>query len=560
MTLLARSWRRFGTPAEIAVRQVRRSISVSAGSAILAFGLLAGLWTGMVSVPQQAYAQENKTIRYVGFSEPKVLDPVANWLAVTLQHGYLVYDTLFSRDADGKAQPQMVESWEVSDDKRRYVFKLRDGLMFHDGSPVEAEDVVASIKRWAQRDSSGKTLLKFGMKLNALDDKTVELTLDVPTLIVVDAFAKPTAAPLFIMRQEEAANPPTEPVTEIIGSGPYKFVREEHVPGSKLVYERNPDYVPRSEPASYLSGGKVAHVDRVEWVVLPDPSSAINALVAGEIDILERPPLDLLPLLEASPDVALQIGNEQGTMGYIRPNHTQEILNTREGREALAYMVDQEEYMRAVAGVDGKYWRTCYSFFACGGRFESEAGMEDRMQSDPEKVKELLEKAGYDGQMVGILGVTDSTVLKEFSILTAERLKSMGVNVDLRMTDIASMLASRSNRGTPEEGGWSMFHMTSFGFELDDPIGNFWLASKCEENVYAGWPCDAKMEELLDSWARELDPARQKEIAVQIQEEAALDFPIVPLGQFFYPVAFRTSISGLPKAPLTVFWNADKTM
>lgn len=556
MTLLAESWHAPG----VAGFGAKRRISALARSAMLAAGLLAGFSAGMVLGAGEASAQEVKTLRYVGFSEPKVLDPVANWLAVTLQHGYLVYDTLFSRDENGVAQPQMVESWEVSDDRKRYVFTLRDELRFHDGSPVEPEDVIASINRWAQRDSSGKTLLDFGMKFAKLDDKTFELTLDVPTLIVVDSFAKVTAAPLFVMRQEEAANAPTEPVTEIIGSGPFKFVRDEHVPGSRLVYERNPDYVPRSEPANYLSGGKVPRVDRVEWVVLPDAGSAVNALIAGEIDILERPPLDLLPLLEASPDIAMQIGNDQGTMGYIRPNHTQVVFNSREGREALAYLVDQGEYMRAVAGVDGKYWRECYSFFACGGRFESEAGMEDRKKSDPGKARELLEAAGYDGETIAILGVTDSTVLKEFSVISAERLSSAGLKVDLRMTDIASMLASRSNRGTPEEGGWSMFHMTSYGFELDDPVGNFWLASKCEENVYAGWPCNAKMEEMLAAWAKELDRDRQMEIAREIQEEAARDFPIVPLGQFFYPVAFRTSVSDLPKAPLTVFWNADKAM
>ena len=541
-------------------RDIMRNGAVSLKAIALGAGMVVGLSIGPAGFAGEALAQKAKTVRYVGTSEPKVLDPVANWLAVTLQHGYLVYDTLFSRDENGVAQPQMVESWEASDDRKRYTFTLREGLRFHDGSPVEPEDIIASISRWAQRDSSGKTLLDFGMTLGKLDERTVELTLEVPTLIVVDAFAKPTAAPLFIMRRQEAANAPTEPVSEIIGSGPFKFVRDEHVPGSKLVYERNPDYVPRDEPPSYLAGGKVAHVDRVEWVVLPDAGSAVNALVAGEIDILDQPPLDLVPLLEASPDITLQIGNEQGALGYIRPNHTQIVFNSREGREALAYIVEQGEYMRAVAGVDGKYWRECYSFFACGGRFGSEAGMEDRMASNMDRAKELLAAAGYDGQMVAILGASDNAVLREFSVITAERLESAGLNVDLRMTDIASMLASRSNRGTPEEGGWSMFHMTSYGFELDDPVGNFWLASKCEENVYAGWPCNAKMEELLATWARELDRDRQMEIAREIQEEAARDFPIVPLGQFFYPVAFRTSVSDLPKAPLTVFWNADKAM
>ena len=561
MMSLNEIWQDLRGPAGERCSRLRRNVSMTAKPVILAAGLIAGVSAGVIGDATEAVAQETKTVRYVGFSEPKVLDPIANWLAVTFQHGYLVYDTLFSRDSNGEAQPQMVESWEVSDDKKHYTFTLRDGLKFHDGSPVEAADAVASINRWAQRDSSGKTLLGFGMKVNAIDEKSFEVTLDTPTLIVVDAFAKPTVAPLVVMREEEAANTPaTEPVDKIIGSGPFKWVEEEHVPGSKLVYERNLDYVPRDEPPDYFSGGKVVNIDRVEWIVLPDASSAINALIAGEIDIIERPPLDLLPLLEASPDVGLQLNNGKGMIAFVRANHTQTIFDTREGREALAYAFDQEEFMRSVAGVDGKYWSTCYSFFACGGRFESELGMEDRKTPDPQKARELLEAAGYDGQLVAVLGASNSTVLKEFATVMAESLSRLDVNVDLRLSEIASMLASRKNRDIPEKGGWSMFPMTSMAFVLDDPIGNFWLASKCEENLYAGWPCDAKMEELLASWARELDPEKQMEITREIQEEAARDFPILPLGQFFYPVAHRNSITDMVKSPLTVFWSMDKAM
>jgi len=523
-----------------------------ARTALLAAGLALGAMT--------AAAEDLKVVRYVGFSEPKTLDPVASWLAVSFQHSYMVYDTLFSRDAEGQAQPEMVDSWEISDDNKTFTFTLRDGLMFHDGSPVEAADAVASIKRWAQKDSAGKMLVSFGMDYEVIDAKTFKVTLEQPSLFLIDAFAKPTVGPLFVMREEEASKfSSTEPVDTIIGSGPFKFVKEEHRPGAKLVYAKNEEYIPRDEPPSWLAGGKKVNIDRVEWVVMPDPSSTLNALLTGEIDVYERPPLDLLPIMEADPNVALEVVNEHGMIGYIRPNHTQVTFDTQAGRQALSYAIDQAEFLRAVAGVDGKYWSECYSFFGCGGRYETEAGMEGRKDPDPEKAKALLEEAGYNGEMVAVLGASNSTILKEFSITLANTLKNVGVNVDLRLSDIASMLASRKNRDIPENGGWSMFPMTSMSFTLDDPIGNFWLASKCEENIYAGWPCNDHMEELLAAWAHETDPEKAKELTRQIQVEASEDLPIVLLGQVYYPVAHRTSVTDLVKAPQTVFWGMNKS-
>lgn len=531
-------------------RHPARTALLSAGMALtFAFGATPGV------------AESTKTVRFVGFSEPKTLDPGTNWLAVTFQHGYMVYDTLFARDSDGNPQPQMVDTWTASEDRKNYTFTLRDGLMFHDGSPVEAADAAASIRRWAQKDSAGKKLVEFGMEVTVKDTKTFEVTLETPALWLIDAFAKPTTGPLMVFREEEASNfSATEPVDKIIGSGPFRFVPEEHRPGAQLVYIKNEDYVPRDEPADYMSGGKQVNIDRVEWIVLPDASSSINALVAGEVDIVERPSLDLLPILEASPDVDLQVNDEQGMIGFLRMNHTQRDLDTQAGRQAVAHAIDQKDFLRSVAGVSGDYWSECYSFFGCGGRLESTLGMEDKTTPDPEKAKALMEEAGYSGEPISVLGASDSTVLKEFAVVLAENMQSVGMNVDLRMSDIASMLGSLGNRELPEDGGWSLFPMTAMAFTFDDPLGNFWLISRCEENPFKGWPCNARMEDLLASWALETDPEKAMQITREIQQEAAEDLPIVPLGQFRYPIAHRTSVTGIVKAPMTVFWNLDKNM
>ena len=404
-------------------------------------------------------------------------------------------------------------------------------------------------------------LTGFGMVLNVVDAKTFEITLDTPVLWLIDSFAKPTVGPLFVFRQEEADKfSATEPVDTFIGSGPFMFVPEEHRPGSKLVYVKNPDYVPRSEPPDWLAGSKQAFVDRVEWVVLPDASSSINALVAGEVDIIERPPLDLLPILEASPDVGLQVNNSQGQIGFLRMNFTQPPFDKPEIRQAVAHAIDQTEFLRSVAGVDGAYWTTCFSFYGCGGRLESTLGMEDKMKPDLATAKELLKAGGYNGEPVAVLGATNSTVLKEFAVVLAERLKEIGMNVDLRMTDIASMLGSLKKRGTPEEGGWSIFPMTAMAFTFDDPVGNFWLVSKCEDNPFKGWPCDQHMQDMLSDYAVETDADKAKALTLEIQQRASEDLQIVPLGQFHYPVAHRKSVKHMVKAPLTVFWGMDKEM
>src|SRR4029077_16450200 len=283
---------------------------------------------------------------------------------VTRNFGYLVFDTLFSLDKDFKPQPQMVDRWTVSDDNLTYKFTLRDGLKWHDGQPVRAADCVASIERWGKRDALGQKLMEDLGGIQAADDKTFKIKLKSPFPLILDALGKLSSNVPFMMPERLAKTDACDHIPGEIGSGPFKFVKEEWVPGSKAVFVKNTDYLPREEPASFAAGGKVVKVDRVEWIYIPDSTTAAAALNAGEADWWEQPPSDLVPVLAANKDVTVATVDPLGNIGVLRFNQLLPPFDNPKMREAVLNLVDQKDYMRAVAG-DEKYWKTCVALFVC---------------------------------------------------------------------------------------------------------------------------------------------------------------------------------------------------
>jgi peptide/nickel transport system substrate-binding protein len=502
-------------------------------------------------------ASAQSVLRYVPHADLRVVDPITNTAAITGQHAYMVYDMLFAYDRDYRPRPQMVEAWTVSPDGLSYRFVLRPGLKFHDGRAVTAADAVASVGRWAQRDSNGAILRSLGMQLAVVDERTFTLTLKEPWGLVLDSLAKDGSYAAFVMREQEAKTDPNTPITEVIGSGPFRFSREGWVPGSKVVYVRNPDYVPRPEPASLFAGGKQVKVDRVEWIIIPDAATAANALNAGEVDIFEQPPTDLLPLLRRNRDVVVKSHNPFGEIAYLRPNHLHPPFDKPEGRQALLYLGSQDDYMTASAG-DPTNWRRCFSWLGCGSSNETEAGTADFQKPSIAKAKELLQKAGYAGQPVVVLQPNDLQVLRDITEVLVARLKEAGVNVDLQLSDWATLTARRAKKDPPDKGGWSLFVSTAFGFRFSSPVTNFALPMPCGGQGFFGWACDERMNGLLQTWAKETDPAKRKATTEQIQLRAIETIPYLPMGQIFRPVAYRANVEGMIEVPSPVLWNISK--
>ena len=478
-------------------------------------------------VAASAVADPN-IIRFVPQADPGVLDPVVNSSYISMEHGYMGYDTLLAMDEHFVAQPEMLDRYSVSSDGRTYSFALRDGLRFTDGSPVSAADAVASIERWAARDTNGRRMMALGMNLAVTGERTFTLTLREPWGSVIDSLAKISGSALFIMRERDAATAPTKPVNEIVGSGPFRFVPSEYVPASRTVYERNPDYTPRVEAPNFYSGGKRVAVDRVEWRIIPDPATAAAALAAGEVDIYETPPLDLVPMLKANPNVVVATHNAIA-MAYIRPNFLYPPFDKVEARQALLHTIDQSDYMSAASA------------------------------PIPAAVaRELLTRAGASGAKVVMLEPIDQPVLFALSEVAARRLKEVGFEVDVRTVNWATLVALRVKQDPPDKGGWNLFFTWTFGQDLA-PLVNAALAAPCDRSNYAGWPCDTEIEQLREAWAKTSDRSQRRTVVERLQRRAVELVPYAPVGQFSVPIAYRKNISGLLEVPLPVMWNVNKT-
>ncbi len=505
-------------------------------------------------------ALAEKVLRVAPHADLKNLDPIWTTAYITRNHGYMVYDTLIALDANLKPQPQMLEGWQVSADTLTYTFTLRDGLLWHDGQPVTAADCVASIRRWGKRDGMGQKLMDFTASLEASDDKTFVLTLKEPYGLVLDSLGKVSSNTPFMMPKRLAEVDAFEAVPEIVGSGPFVFDKDAWVPGSKVVYRKNTAYQPRSEPPSYAAGGKVVKVDVVEWIYIPDPATTMNALIAGEIDFWETPAPDLVPMMEGNADIAIQVIDPLGTQGWLRPNHLNPPFDNPKARQALLHMVKQADYLRAFIG-DEKFWSECGAYFMCDTPLATDVGAGPLANQDFEKAAALLKEGGYNGETLILMDPTDIPVLHGASLVTAQLPRQIGApeieKAEVQAMDWSTLTSRRAEKKSIADGGWNIFHTYSTGADVSSPIANIGISGGCVEKAWFGWPCDEQLETLRDQFSREADPAKQKAIAEQLQTRAYEVVPYVNYGQWFQPVAYRSSLKGVLISPVPFFWNIE---
>jgi peptide/nickel transport system substrate-binding protein len=500
-----------------------------------------------------APAQAETTLRAVMHSDLKILDPVWTTAYIVRNHGYMIYDTLFATDANGDIKPQMVDKHEVSGDQLTHTFTLRDGLLWHDGQPVTAEDCVASIKRWGAKDATGQKLMSFVGGFEIKDAKTFVIKLKEPTGLVLLGLGKPSSAVPFMMPKRVAETDPNTQISDFTGSGPFVFKKDEWKPGDKTVYVKFDKYKPRSEPPSGFAGGKVVKVDRVEWRAISDHQQAVNALLAGEIDFIEAPPHDLLPLALGDPNIKSVDWNPAGNQYTFRPNWLHKPFDNPKVREALFYAFNQEDFLKAVVG-DPNYYKVCKSYYPCGTPYSSEKGMDGLLGSNFKKAQELLKEAGYDGTPIVLMHSTDLQVLTNLAPVAKSLMEKAGFKVDMQSMDWQTLVGRRAKKDAPTAGGWHAFLTSWVSADITNPIFTGFMNAACDKAMF-GWPCDPEIEKLRDRFAREADPAKQKAIAEQVQ---VLDTKMVthlPLGQWYLPAVMRKNVNGMVPAHAPIFWN-----
>jgi peptide/nickel transport system substrate-binding protein len=515
---------------------------------------LAGLSAPFI-LPAASHAQtvsRAQTLRVVPETLTTLLDPHFTTSFTARDFAYLVFDTLFAVDDTFTPRPQMVERWDRSADGSTWTFTLRDGLVFHDGTPVTAEDCVASLKRWGARDTMGAALLKATGSLEPVDTKSFKLTLASPYGLVLESLAKPGAMVPMIMPKRLAETPPNRPITDPVGSGPYRFVREEYRPGDKIVLARHEAYRPRAERSVWASGAKIARFERIELISMPDVSTQVSGLATGEVDYLERLPADVLPVLERNRNVKVQVLSSFGYQGILRFNHTQAPFTDVRVRRAVMMAVDQADYLAAVAG-RAEYGKQCRSMYGCGTMFETSAGMP--ASADLDAAKRLLAQSGADlSKPVVILHPADAPGIAALGLVSQALLTKLGFTVDMQTMDLNTFFGRRAR---PE--GWHIFHTTNTVPDMQTPLQNVYMNGAGAPTGFPGWAKDDDVERLRAEFSSTSDPARAKAIAEDAHKRAAEAGFYMPLGQFVGASAWRADLTDVPSGPAMFLFGIGRS-
>jgi peptide/nickel transport system substrate-binding protein len=515
--------------------------------------------TGGLSTPAISQRAAARTLRFVPQIDLSNFDPIWSTAYVARNAGFLVWDTLYGIDDKLRSQRQMVETEEVSADGLSWTFRLRSGLKFHDGEPVLAKDVVASLNRWSARDPMGQMIRATENELAVADDRTFRWALKRPYPKLPLALGKAAPPCCFIMPARIAATDPFKQISEYVGSGPMRFVREEWVPGARAVFERFGDYTPRQEPASWLSGGKRMLIDRIEWIVMPEAGTAAAALQNGEADWWEEAHPDLASVFRNTRNLSLGIADPLGAIGELFFNHLFPPFNDVRARRAILMAMSQEDYMRAYLGGDDKMWRLQPGLFTPGTPLYNEEGGE--ILKGPrhfDAAKRLLAEAGYSGQPITLMAAQDYPNHKAWGDVTVDLLRRLDVKVDFVAADFGTVVARRAQKSPPGQGGWHLYHTGIYGVECVDP-SNKWIRANGDKAIF-GWPNIPQVEAEIAAWydAKSLD--EEKTIARRLNK-AAFDYALsAPLGFFLRYQVWRNNVSGIVQGPAPLFWGVSKTV
>ena len=533
----------------------RRFLGAGAGAALASLPLSTpSSATPPLAAP--ALARGTKVLRFVPQANLANFDPIWGTQYVVRNAAALVWDTLYGIDDQLKPRRQMVEAEEVSPDGLTWTFRLRAGLKFHDREPVLARDVVASLARWSARDPMGLMIRAIQLELVAIDDRTIRWRLSKPFPKMLLALGKTNTPMAFIMPERIARTDPFTQISEYVGSGPMSFARDEWLPGARAVFERFAGYVPRDEPASWLAGGKRILLDRIEWVVLPDPATAAAALQNGEVDWWETPIPDLVQLLKQNGAINVAIADTLGNVGSFRMNHLHPPFDNVKVREAVMTAVSQADYMRAVVG-DDALWKPMAGFFTPGTPLYSEAGGATVGKGDLAGGRAMLRASGYNGEPVTCVVAQDQPIAKNQGDVTADLLKRMGFNVDFVATDWGTTATRRASKADPRRGGWNMFHTWHIGVDCTNPATYSAIRANGDK-AWFGWPTVPPVEAGVGDWFDATDLAGEKAAAATVNAAACDGVVFVPTGFFLGYQAWRRTVSGVTKGPLPFAWGVSK--
>jgi peptide/nickel transport system substrate-binding protein len=510
-----------------------------------------------LAAPALAQSERERVLRFIPQIDLVFLDPHFSMTNITRNHAGLVFDRLYSADNALRAHPQMAEGHTVDNDGLRWRIRLREGLRFHDNEPVLARDCVASLRRWGRRDVLGIELMAATDELSAPDDRTIEFRLKRLFPMLPEALAKPGANMSAMMPARLAETDPFRAITEMVGSGPFRYVANERLQGVRNVYEKFHGYVPRQGGTpNGDSGPKIAHFERIVWTTMPDQGTALIAMQKGEQDWWEYAAQDLLPVVKRDRNLRSGVLETLGNYAFVRFNQNQPPFNRPEMRRVIMRAINQEDFVAAIGGGTPDLQKAGVGFFPPGTPDDTQAGMETlRPRYTDAQAKAALEAAGYKGEKIVCVSAGDYPNLKAASEVLVDQLKRIGMTVDVVVVDWATMTQRVIKNGPPEDGGFHLHMLNVPGLSVASPLVNSRVRGVGANE--SGWYRSERYEALRRDWMLAPDPAARRRLTDEIQREFVQSVPLAPCGVTYQPAAWRADLDGVLEG-VPKFWNVRR--
>jgi peptide/nickel transport system substrate-binding protein len=497
------------------------------------------VWLTAASGQSPSAAPKKGGVLKVGMiGEPPTLDQHVTTAVITREIGIGMFETLYALDAKYQPIPLLVEGHEILDGGKRYVFKLRKGVKFHNGKEMTSADVVASLRRWGALASPGKATFKNVESVEAKGPSTVEMRLKDPSGSLLTVLAQVDNAAVIYPKEVIEATGEGQ-LKDFIGTGPFKFV--EHKPDRHIKLVRFDGYSPRPEPADGLGGQRIAYVDELYFIPVPDYATRQAAIVTGEYNYVQQIKPDQYDRIRSAPGVDAVIAKPYGWAVAVL-NTKQGLMADKRIRQAMQAALDMEPTMLAAMG-HKDFYRLDPGLFFPEQTWHSKAGAALYNQHDKEKARRLLKEAGYQGQPVRWSVTTEYEHHYKPALVAKNQLEEVGFKIDLQVADWATVVQRRNK---PEI--WDV-SSTAYVFVPEPSTSSQVL---CD---WPGWWCNPEKDQLLQAMAKEVDAKKRFAIWEKVQTMFYADAARIKFGDYYRLDAKRKEVQGYQPGPYMHFWN-----